>query len=58
MILELTEQEAEVLIKLLDIATKAGGLSVADASLYFFNKLKSQEPIVVQDKVKNVKKEN
>jgi hypothetical protein len=40
MTLELTDQETEMLAQLLDIATKAGGLQVAQASLHFFNKLK------------------
>lgn len=40
--LELTEQEASVLIQLLDIAVKAEGLKAAEASLFFTNKIKSK----------------
>lgn len=39
--LELTEQEASVLIQLLDIAVKAEGLNAAEASLFFTNKIKA-----------------
>ena len=40
MTLELTEREANELIRLLDIAVKAGGLNVAENSVYFAKKLK------------------
>jgi len=40
--LELTEQEANILIQLLDIAVKAEGLKAAEASLFFTNKIKSK----------------
>lgn len=33
MVLELTKEEAQQLLELLDIATKAGGLQVASAAL-------------------------
>ena len=41
MILDLTEQEAESLAALLDVATKAEGLRVAGSALHFFNKIKT-----------------
>ena len=37
--LTLNPNEANVLIQLLDIATKAGGLKVAEAALHFSKKL-------------------
>lgn len=40
MTLELTEQEANTLIALLDAAVRAKGLEAAQAALYFHNKLK------------------
>lgn len=41
MILELTNEEANELAALLDIATKAGGLQVAGGALTIFQKLKA-----------------
>lgn len=40
MTLELTELEANELIKLLDLAVKFQGLQVAESAAVFFNKLK------------------
>ena len=39
--LTLNPNEANVLIQLMDIATKAGGLKVAEASLHFSKKLQA-----------------
>lgn len=39
MTIELTQQEAEQLVGLLDVATKAGGLQVASAALHFVGKI-------------------
>jgi hypothetical protein len=41
--IELAPQEAETLVQLLDIAVKSGGLSVAEAALFFLNKLKETQ---------------
>lgn len=38
--LELTEQEAQILVNLIDEAVKTKGLSVAEAGLYFLKKIK------------------
>lgn len=38
--LELTEQDGDNLIKLLDHAVRAQGLSIAGPALFFFNKIK------------------
>jgi hypothetical protein len=40
MTLELTNDEANALAQLLDLAVKAGGLGAAEAALPIFNKLK------------------
>lgn len=40
--LQLNQNQAEVLLKLLDIATKSGGLSVAEAAVFFSNAISSQ----------------
>tara|TARA_A200000159_G_scaffold46936_1_gene43240 strand:- start:10391 stop:10570 length:180 start_codon:yes stop_codon:yes gene_type:complete len=42
--LELNKNEAEVLIQLLDIATKAQGLNAAEAALTFVKKISEQMP--------------
>ncbi len=42
--LELNKNEAEVLIQLLDIATKAQGLNAAEAALTFVKKISDQMP--------------
>lgn len=39
MILEFTKEEANLLISLLDEATKAKGLSVAQGALFFLDKI-------------------
>jgi len=46
--LEITDKEASVLITLLDEATKAKGLSVAQSALYFLDKIQKaiKEPKV------------
>mgnify|MGYP001211982889 FL=1 len=53
MTIELTTQEAQVLVNLLDIACKAGGLPVAEACLVFVKKIKDAE----SDKTEMIKKE-
>ena len=40
MTIELTTQEADALIQLLDICNKSGGLQVSEACLHFFKKIK------------------
>jgi len=42
--LELNKNEAEVLIQLLDIATKAQGLNAAEAALTVVKKISEQMP--------------
>ena len=42
--LELNKNEAEVLIQLLDIATKSQGLNAAEAALTFVKKISEQMP--------------
>jgi len=42
--LELNKNEAEVLVQLLDIATKAQGLNAAEAALTFVKKISEQMP--------------
>ena len=42
--IELTGQEVQSLIQLLDIATHAKGLQVAGNALHFANKLQSPKP--------------
>lgn len=37
--IELTAQEANTLMQLLDVAIKAGGLNVAQSAVYFASKL-------------------
>ncbi len=39
MTLELTEQESQIVIQLLDIAVKAGGLQVSEAALLIAKKI-------------------
>lgn len=39
--IDLTKDEAQVLVNLLDIAVKSGGLQAAEASLYFAKKLEA-----------------
>ena len=38
--MELSDQEKQTLLQLLDLATKAGGLNAANSALYFVSKLK------------------
>ena len=40
--LQLNQNQAEVLLRLIDIATKSGGLSVAEAAVFFSNAISSQ----------------
>lgn len=40
--LQLDRNQAEVLLRLLDIATKSGGLNVAEATVFFSNAISSQ----------------
>jgi hypothetical protein len=42
--LELNKNEAEVLVQLLDIATKSQGLNAAEAALTFVKKISEQMP--------------
>ena len=43
MTIDLTKEEIQALVQLIDIAVKAGGLNVAQAALHLVNKL--QPPI-------------
>lgn len=52
MTIELTTQEADTLIQLLDICNKSGGLQVSEACLHFFKMIKQsseQLPVVNSD---------
>lgn len=40
MIIELTNEEAQVLLNLIDIAVKSAGLPAAEAAMHFAKKLK------------------
>jgi hypothetical protein len=42
--LELNENQSQVLVQLLDLAVKAGGLNVAEAATFFANKIKESQP--------------
>lgn len=42
--LTLDQNEQNILVQLLDIATKASGLNGAEASIYFVNKIKQAQP--------------
>lgn len=41
--LEMTKEESEILIQLLDISVKAGGLAVAEAGVVFCKRIKEAQ---------------
>ena len=41
--LQLTKNQGEVLLSLLDIATKSGGLNVAEAAVFFSKLIEQQQ---------------
>ncbi len=41
MTIELTEQESQVLLNLLDVAVKAAGINAAEAALHFAKKIEA-----------------
>lgn len=48
--IELTQEEGQVLINLINIAVKSNGLEVAEAGIFFLNKIKKAfEPEVKPD---------
>ena len=55
--IELTEQEANELIRILDLALKSAGLLIADNVLYFRNKLNEAFQQNLQPEKKDVKKD-
>ncbi len=52
-----SEQEANELIKLIDLAVKSGGLQVAAAGNYFFEKIKKQFEIQKSEETKTKEQE-
>ncbi len=51
--LDLTEQEAQELIMIIDIAVKAAGLNIASSALYFAERIKNA-PIAEENPLNNV----
>lgn len=50
--MNLTKQECQTLLALLDIATKAGGLNVAQNALYFAQKVDEYSKTIKEEKIK------
>lgn len=52
MTFELTDDEAKILVSLLDLAVKAGGLAAAQAAVPLFQKLQAQAANVAPEQEK------
>ena len=49
MTIEFTKEESAALLQLLDIATKAGGLNVAEAAIHLAKKFQQAEPVATEE---------
>tara|TARA_Y100000310_G_scaffold83357_1_gene80011 strand:- start:728 stop:928 length:201 start_codon:yes stop_codon:yes gene_type:complete len=54
---EFTVQEAQVLVNILDIATKAGGLKVAESCVIVTKRLQAAMPKIEEEKKEEEKEE-
>jgi hypothetical protein len=55
--MNLTKQEIQGLMQLLDIATKAGGINVAESAVYFAKKLEAYQKSLDAPKAEPKKEE-
>lgn len=52
--IELSNEEANVLVNLLDVAVKSAGLQAAESALHFVNKIKEAAKLAVEPQKETV----